>query len=124
KLIQLASLGFLIAAATQAQSTSVRVGTSIEGAKFIVDGVNYDSSQTFLWPIGSKHIVQFPFSISVDDTSMGFQLNDGINRRYFFGGWQTNGQNLVPTGAPVQVITVNAGMTQLIASVTVEYKVL
>ena len=55
----------------QSKVASVIVGTTPVGAVFAVDGVNYASNQTFLWPQGSKHIVSFIFSLASDGTTLG-----------------------------------------------------
>ena len=35
--------------------SSFKVTTTVSGIPFFVDGVQYRSSQLFLWPAGSKH---------------------------------------------------------------------
>ncbi len=98
------------------------VGTSPSGAVFTVDGVNYVSTQTFLWPSGSKHIVQFVFSMGPDSTTLPYQLSTDLKTEYFFSGWTANGQSLA-AGTSAVTITADPGLTSVIASLTLEYQV-
>ena len=60
---------FIASAAAWAQSAvSVKVGLSANGPVFYVDGQQYNTQQIFLWPVGSKHIVQFLVSINPPKT--------------------------------------------------------
>src|SRR4051794_29701717 len=107
--IRLAIIGILACTGAWAQITpgtsTVKVGTSIEGPIFFVDGRQFTTTQTFLWPNGSKHTVQFLLSVDpLTGANLGFQfaMNDTI--RYSFGGWQTNGPALIPAASLVQVV--------------------
>ncbi len=49
-----------------------------------MDGVSYLSNQTFLWPKGSKHIIQFPFTTDINGNSTGYQQSNDGKYRFFF----------------------------------------
>ena len=74
-------------ARTQSNITSVMVGTTPVGAVFSVDGVNYLSNQTFLWPQGSKHIISFVYSLANSGASLGYQVSSNGQTQFLFGGW-------------------------------------
>src|SRR5581483_7034228 len=127
--ILLTGLALLACGGLGAQSTtSIRIGTSftsLSGANpiFNVDGTAYTSPQTFVWPVGSKHIVEFPFS-TVGGASLGYQnaLSDSIH--YTFGGWVANsGVTLTPTGSAIQTVSADPSLTSLIANVSATYRV-
>ncbi len=102
-----------------AQSTiGVTVGLSQSGPVFYVDGQTYNTSHVFLWPVGSTHIVQFPYSVDLNGNTLQFQAGGGGTVEWTFNGWADNQGLLSPTGASVQTITVFSGMTSLIGSVT------
>jgi uncharacterized protein (TIGR03437 family) len=102
-----------------AQSTvGVTVGLSLPGPVFYVDGQTYNNSHVFLWPVGSTHIVQFPYTVDLNGNTLQFQAGGGGTVEWTFNGWADNQGLLSPTGASVQTITVFSGMTSLIGSVT------
>ncbi len=127
--ISLIGLALIACGAAAAQSTSIRIGTtftSLNGDNpiFVVDGTQYTSPQNFVWPIGSKHIVQFLFSTNADGQTLNYQsaLNDTI--RYSFGSWQPNGgATLASASSPIQTVTADPVLTSLTASVTALYRV-
>jgi len=128
--ISLIGLAFIACGMAGAQAmTSIRIGTtltSLSGANpvFIVDGTQYTSPQNFVWPAGSKHIVQFPFSTDNNGGSLNYQsaLSDSI--RYGFGGWVPNsGVTLSPEGSAIQTVTADGSLTSLFASVSANYRV-
>ena len=73
-------------------------------AKFMVDGLQYTGSASFLWPAGSKHTLQFA-NVNKD----GFQYNDQRSTRFLFGNWRTDQSGLLTAGG--EVLTVTAGPT-------------
>src|ERR1700752_4284698 len=77
----------------QSNIASVMVGTTAVGAVFSVDGVSYLSTQTFLWPQGSKHIVSFPFTIATNGTSLNYQLSNDGQTQFVFQGWTFGGKS-------------------------------
>jgi uncharacterized protein (TIGR03437 family) len=100
--------------------TSVSVGMSLDGPIFFVDGQRYSTQQVFLWPIGSKHVVQF--LLSVDEATgapLGYQAANGDVTRWVFNGWKDNLGLLAQPGFVAQTITVQPGLTSLVGQVTV-----
>src|SRR5262245_19372212 len=92
----LIGLALIACGSAAAQSTSIRIGTNFisptgDYPLFVVDGTQYLTPQNFVWPIGSKHTVQFLLSTNSDGQSLGYQssINDTI--RFSFGSWQANG---------------------------------
>lgn len=122
---KLALLGILMCAGAWAQAgTSVKVGTSPEGARYYIDGREYNTNQIFFWTLGSTHVVQFPYSVDPNtNETLPFQYSDNATKRYTFNSWNTNGPDLIPRNAAVQVVTATTAVTELIAALTVEYKV-
>ena len=106
----------------QSKITSVMVGTTPVGAVFSVDGVNYLSNQTFLWPQGSKHIVSFVYSLKNDGTSLGYQLSINGDTQFMFGGWTAAGTT-VGGGASTVVITADPTIPTVTAALQENYQV-
>src|SRR5487761_2698936 len=86
-----------------AQITSVMVGTNANAAVFSVDSHSYNTTQTFLWPAGSIHILNFSYSLDSNGTSLGYQAtSDGLTR-FTFGGWTASTGALPGAGMTVTV---------------------
>src|ERR1700687_1775813 len=67
------------------QTTSIHIGTNPNGPIFVVDGQQFTTSQVFVWPVGSRHIVQFLLSVDpVTHTVMGYQSTNYDAIRYSF----------------------------------------
>ena len=98
------------------------VGTVPIGAVFSVDGVNYLSTQTFLWPQGSKHIVSFVFSLDNSGNSLGYQLSSNGQTQFIFNGWTAASQS-VGGGASSVVITADPSIPSVIAALQENYLV-
>src|SRR5271155_2101940 len=115
----LSSLVLLASGGAWAQSTiGVKVGLSLPGPNFYVDGQVYANAQVFLWPVGSTHVIQFPFSVVMGQT-VAYQSSTDDTARWSFGGWTDNLGILAAAGsAPVVNLTVLQGMTSVIGNVT------
>ncbi len=125
-LIRTVAALILASAAAWAQNvpiSSIRISTQPSGARFYVDGQPYLAPQVFLWPQGSKHIVQFPTMKNPDGTSTGCQISQDEQFQYCFGGWTESTGALVPAGAEDQIVTASPSVTWLQANLTVKYKV-
>jgi uncharacterized protein (TIGR03437 family) len=122
--IWLIILALVICASVGAQAlTNITIGTNPttpNGPQFFVDGTSYIGTQTFEWPVGTTHTVQFPFSLDNNGNSLGYQsaLNDNI--RFFFGSWVPNTSVFSSTG-PIVRVTADPSLTSLIGTVTVNY---
>ena len=123
--IQLAIGLMLASAGLWAQISTVRVGTSIEGPYFFVDGRQYNSTQIFLWPLGSKHVLQFLLSVNPEDnvSVLPYQAGNSANIRYAFGGWRTNGPNLSSTSNTELTVTATPDVTQITGQIQASHKV-
>ena len=111
-LLFLMMLGMQTATAQEPVS-QIRVGTSTPNVVFQVDGVAYQSTQTFFWSRGSKHIVSL----------VALQDSRSSGSRYTFTGWTladgtTFGQSSTIT------VTADPSITSLIATVTLEHTIL
>ncbi len=108
-----------MAQSTVVQSTiGVTVGLSQAGPIFYVDGQQYSSAQVFLWPTGSTHILQFPYSIVLGQ-AVEYQSSNDDQARWTFGGWVDNLGLLAGVGSSnVVTVTVVPGLTSVIGSVT------
>lgn len=98
------------------------IGTNPQGGVFFVDGVSYVQAQTFLWPQGSKHIVQFPFTLDLNGNSTGYQQAADGSMRLTFGTWTAGGVTL-GGGASTVTITADPSLPAVIGMVTVSYQV-
>jgi uncharacterized protein (TIGR03437 family) len=121
RLIYLALSALLIPTATLAQNTSVVIGTTStipNGPIYLVDGTGYIAQQVFVWPVGSKHIVEFPFSFDNNGNQLPYQsvANDAI--RFTFGGWQANNPSFDQGSNNAVTLTAQSGLTSFIATVS------
>ncbi len=110
----------LALAAAWAQTTPIsafRVYTEPPGARFRVDGFEYYTAATFLWPAGSKHILQFESEVD------GYQYNDVRVTRYVFSGWTDSTGLLLPSAQKVITITADPTVIFFKATLTVEHRV-
>jgi uncharacterized protein (TIGR03437 family) len=114
------TLGVLMAsAASWAQSVvGVTVGLSLPGPVYYVDGQAFNTQQVFLWPVGSKHTLQFLVSVNAQGTDLPYQSANGDVARWTFSGWSENTGLLAPQGATAQTITATTALTSIIGNVT------
>ena len=89
----IATIGLLLTGALSAQTNTV--GSSVRvyaepgvSARFMVDGASYFGSQTFTWPAGTRHVIEFPLKLRLDGTTETFQESDDKQSKFGFGGWQ------------------------------------
>ena len=119
---------FFVLAATSlaAQSmTGVQISTSIPGAVFAVDGVEYSSAQVFFWPAWSKHVLAFPEaplppSLLVPGGG-AVQTTTSLGTVFSFEGWTENTGLLTLGSNPVITVTAEPGLTSITANVTALY---
>ena len=107
--------------------TSIKIGTTVSGIAgnnpiFVVDGTSYISTQVFVWPVGSKHIVQFSFFAGWQRRHASLQSANFDNVRYAFTGWTASNNLLTPTGSAILTVTGDPTLTSLIAGVTTTYR--
>ncbi|MGH9667914.1 MAG: hypothetical protein ACRD9L_26130, partial [Bryobacteraceae bacterium] len=103
----------------------VQIGPQAPGPRFLVDGQSYVAAQTFSWPAGSKHILQFPFDPAPQgQTPSPVQTAADGSIQWSFGGWKDNAGLLLPTADPVQTVTADPSITSIIATVAPAYRVL
>lgn len=96
----------------------VTVGLTQAGPNFYVDGQLYSGTQTFTWPVGSKHILQFPFSVNAIGQTLAYQAGNGDTVQWGFGGWTDNLGLLTPSSSPVVTITAQPGLTSIIGTIS------
>jgi uncharacterized protein (TIGR03437 family) len=89
---------------------------------FYVDGVAYINTAVFLWPKGSSHIIQFPFTDGPDGTILPYQLSSNETTQFVFNGWSAGGVTL-GNGAANVTFTADPSIPSVIASLTVNYQV-
>src|SRR5512138_1291434 len=78
----------------QVTVSSVRVYTEPAGASFYVDGQLFAGAATFLWPAGSKHVLNIE----------PLQYALGRKTRYTFAGW-TDSTGILSVSAPALTVT-------------------
>jgi uncharacterized protein (TIGR03437 family) len=102
----------------QGPVSSFHIKTSVKGGvRFKVDGQTYLDAATFLWPQGSKHIVEFP----VEDD--GFQYRDARYTRYAFQGWADTNSLLSNASGRITTVTADPGVAGLTANIIVQHQV-
>lgn len=122
-------LGVLLTAGAlraQGPSTAVTITTSVPGAVYAVDGSQYNGPQIFIWPQGSKHILQFiggpmPTGLIAPGAGAYVQLTASQDTIYSFAGWQENTGLLQNLATPVITVTADPNVTKIVANVTVLY---
>ncbi len=121
------SLGLLLSCTAAwgqtATISSVRISTDPSGARFYVDGQLYHAPQVFLWPAGSKHIVQFPTTLNRDGSYTPCHFSNDQNYQYCLTGWTDSTGTLASGAAAAQTFTASPGLTWITAGVRVLYKV-
>jgi uncharacterized protein (TIGR03437 family) len=120
---RLAILGLLACGGAWAQSTqntvSVKVGLSVPGPVFLIDGQQFASPQILQWEVGSNHQVYFVQSEEADGTLANHQYpSPGV--RYTFGSWTLSGQTLTGNQGMLLSITVGPTLSEVLGQVTVE----
>jgi uncharacterized protein (TIGR03437 family) len=110
---------------------SVQVLTEPSGARYTVDGLQYIQPTTFLWPVGSKHVVSIVSPTYSQDPAGGVcetptdspitQYDPSCSKRYRFSGWLTS-QGASPENGVSQVVTADPKLTFVRASFTIEYR--
>lgn len=92
--------------------SSTAVYTQPAGAPFYVDGQQYTSAATFLWPQGSKHALSI---VPVQETYTN-------NTQYAFTGWKDS-TGILTTTDPVVIVTADPGITWFEATLNLQYAV-
>ena len=87
-------------------------------ARFFVDGLLYQGAASFLWPVGSKHLIQFA-NVNKD----GFQYNDQRTSRYLFGNWQTDQSGPLTNGGELLTVTASPNLTRITGVMVTEHLV-
>lgn len=120
---RLAILGLLACGGAWAQSTvGVKVGLSIPGAAFLVDGQQYFSTQIFQWTVGSTHQVYFVQGQEANGTVANHQYPPNPGVRYTFTGWTVTGQVPLIVNEALLVVSVESGLSSIIGQVTPEFQ--
>jgi uncharacterized protein (TIGR03437 family) len=119
---RLALLALLTCGGSWAQTTTVpvRVGLSIPGAVFLVDGQAYTSSQILNWTVGSNHQIFFLQTAEPDGSFSVHQYPSTPGFRYTFGGWTVTGQPNSGLGGPLVNVTVGPNLTDVLGAVSEE----
>jgi uncharacterized protein (TIGR03437 family) len=106
--------GSLTPAAAQSSQTPVTVQASDRDAVFHVDGTSYKGVANFLWPIGSKHILE---------VKGAYQPVFDERTRLSFQGW-ADGKGLVTSnGELVFTITADPATPKFLASFIREHRI-
>lgn len=88
----------------------------------MVDGATYFGSQTFTWPRGSKHVIEFPLKTRVDGSTENFQESLDKQSQFSFGGWvDSNGINY--SGMSAITVVADDRLTFVKANVQAAYRV-
>ncbi len=108
--------------ATASAQSSMRIGSTVDGATFLVDGQRYTSTQLFTWPEGSTHSVQFPANLDLEGKTVQYFSGGG---RYRFDGWAAVQQAPLSASFAGTTVSVVASpkFTELIAQVQTEFRV-
>jgi uncharacterized protein (TIGR03437 family) len=120
---RLAAFAFILisssaAWAQQFTSGQVSISTAPAVARFAVDGTVYLGAASFVWPIGSKHTLQF-----FVDSGQTYQTSTDQTAQYSFGGWKDNAGLLTLGNNPIQTVTADPRITSFTATLTIGYLV-
>ena len=118
----LVAFGHALEAQTTPSISSIRVYSNPTGIRFIVDGLMYTSSQTFLWPTGSKHVLQLPQSLNPDGTPAGYQESLDGNTRFTLSSW-TLSNGTAPVTISDLVLIADPTITSVSVNTTASYRV-
>jgi uncharacterized protein (TIGR03437 family) len=96
-------------------------------ATFAVDGRLFQGSASFLWPQGTKHVLDFPLT-EADGYPAGYQYTyNGFEIRTFvrfaFGAWTTNQTGFTPSANRSFTVTADASLNRITGAVSPEYLV-
>ncbi len=116
-LLAAALLWPLCAHASQPLPTALEISTGFADARFKVNGTEYRGSGIFVWPEGSKHVVEFELRPD------GFQYDEQGRTRWSFSGWRDSSANLLPATSSVLTITAHPSLTKLTAQLNPEHLV-
>jgi len=97
--------------------SQLTITMSGKGARFRVDGRDYDTKAAFVWPAGSKHILEFPVS---ED---GYQYTGLANTRFLFSSWTDNTGLSAATGSSVYTVTADPAVHSIVGALSVEHLV-
>jgi len=121
RLKRLVILSLLMCVGAWAQTTvPVRVGLSIPGPIFLVDGQAFTSPQIFQWTVGSNHQVYFLQTAEPDGSLSLHQYQQTPGYRYTFGGWSVTGQASTVSQGPLASVTVGPTLTDVLGQVRQE----
>jgi len=114
RLLLLAFLTALVAANGWSQTASqVRIFADPPDAYFLVDGIRYRGSQSFVWPTGSKHTLEADVL-----TQTG-----SIDTRFTFNSWEDDRGLMGNSGGAVQTVTANPAISFFKVTYTREFRV-
>src|SRR5579863_9371193 len=106
----------------QSSQGQISISTNPPVGQFYVDGLLYTGAATFLWPAGSKHILQFKTDVLSSAGAVVQTSTDGTTQ-YGFGGWVDNAGLLQVGGDPIQTITADPRITSITTQLSVAYRV-
>jgi uncharacterized protein (TIGR03437 family) len=86
----------------------------------MVDGIMYFGAQTFLWPTGSKHTLQFPLSTLADGTVAGYQESLNGTSRYQATSWVLS-NGVSPTSGADLTVVADPSITSIVLNTAVSY---
>lgn len=117
-----------LAGAQSPPIVSLRVGTSVEGATFWVDGMPYTNSAVFNWAEGSKHTLEIRNYYMYENAPVGFiidpmQYSSDFMTRFAFVSWANSNEDSLGMGQPVQIITADHNVTSYTANFRKEHGV-
>ncbi len=112
RLILLAFLTALVAASGWSQTASqVRIFADPPDAYFLVDGIRYRGSQSFVWTTGSKHTLEADVLIQTGT----------LDTRFTFSSWEDD-RGLIATSGAVQTVTANPALSFFKVTYTREFR--
>ncbi len=117
-LLGLVALGVMAPEAKAQNLVSTRIGLSDQYAQFLVDGQVFSGIQVFVWPEGSSHVVQFPYSQDPSGGGAVYQYMERGQARFQFGGWlATSTVPMVLGSSPVVSIVASSQLTEVMGTV-------
>jgi hypothetical protein len=121
-LLTLIPFGASLNGQTTPTIASVQVHSVPTGARFLVDGYMYFGAQTFLWPVGSKHTLEFPLSTLADGTTAPYQESLDGSTRFQAASWVLS-NGISPTNTNVLTVVEDPTITSIVLTTSVSYRV-
>src|SRR3954451_1890639 len=123
-LLEITAIALITFNAANAQENKVSITPEPQGVTYRVDGQLYYSASSFVWPTGSKHLLEFVVQGCKTEPidTPGYQYDETCNVRYTSPSW-VDGRGQVASTVPVYVYTADSVISNVRLITGVEFRV-